>query len=388
MKNLIVFPLFLASTLFTFAQTAQKDNDYEMDSYKRNRALYAIGAAFEQFTFNPLNTDSAGTVPATVDSDNLDKASAEGEGTVSLHINVVGLTTQNPINANIEIFYNSDFIKVDSGKVGNGKFNTTLANFGWYMISLSAPGYFEASDTIWVTSEQRKTINKNFYMAPVEIGMNMTQNNISFNFAKTSLSEQSLAELDKEAIFFNKNPNVVFEIAGHTDSDGPKGYNLLLSQWRAQAVVNYLVSQGVERSQLIAHGYGDTKPMNNNETKLDKANNRRVEFRVISTEILVKNQGIKIDPIRNMEAKSRLTNEINQSKSLLGNNMIVSESSVSGFLLIKAAIIDEFHYLLNPAVLRYPFFNEQGISFGFALASSKLYGCEATVSQLVPEKTS
>jgi len=251
---------------------------------------------FEYFTLNPPAMEEINFNAMTIDStyDN-----SKVESFVSLHLNVVGLTTQTPINANINIYLDSDFIKIDSGKVEDGEFNTRLTNFGWYIISLTAPGYFATSDTIWVISEKRKVINRDFYMVPIEAGMNITHNNINFNFDKTNLSEQSFAELDEEAIFFRKNPTVVFEIAGHTDSDGPKDYNLLLSQRRAQAVVDYLVSQGVERSQLIAHGYGDSRPMNSNETKSDKANNRRVEFKVLTMESsLVHQQKIKNDQIR------------------------------------------------------------------------------------------
>jgi len=270
MKNLLALFLFFASTLITVAQSE-----------------------FEYFALNPPDMEGVNFNTLLVDST---YNNSKIESYVSLHLNVVGLTTQTPIDANVEIYLDSDFIKIDSGKVEDGEFTTRLTNFGWYIISLTAPGYFETSDTIWVISENRKAIYREVYMAPVESGMNMTQNNINFKFDNACLPEQSLAELDKEAIFFKKNPTVVFEIAGHTDSDGPKGYNLLLSQRRADAVVNYLVSQGVERSQLIARGYGDTKPMNSNTTKFDKANNRRVEFKVLAMESnLVNQQKIKIN---------------------------------------------------------------------------------------------
>ena len=273
MKTLLALFFFLASTLMMLAQT---EIEYFTMNLPGNEGIY----------FNALTIDSI-----------YDKSKTES--VVSLHLEVVGLTTQTPINADIEIYLDSDYIKDYSGKVENGEFNIDLKDFGWYIISVSSPGYFETSDTIWVISEKRKVINRDFYMVPIEAGMNITHNNINFNFDKTNLSEQSFAELDEEAIFFRKNPTVVFEIAGHTDSDGPKDYNLLLSQRRAQAVVDYLVSQGVERSQLIAHGYGDSRPMNSNETKSDKANNRRVEFKVLTMESsLVHQQKIKNDQIR------------------------------------------------------------------------------------------
>ncbi len=96
------------------------------------------------------------------------------------------------------------------------------------------------------------------------------------------MSEQSFPELDKVVKLFKENPGVAFEIAGHTDSDGPDDYNLILSQGRAQAVVNYLVGHGVTGSQLMAQGYGETKPIDTSQTKAGKAKNRRVEFKVLT----------------------------------------------------------------------------------------------------------
>ena len=71
------------------------------------------------------------------------------------------------------------------------------------------------------------------------------------------------------------------EIGGHTDSDGPDDYNLWLSQNRAQAVVDYLISQGADSAQLVAKGYGESKPIDTNDTQQAKSINRRVEFTVL-----------------------------------------------------------------------------------------------------------
>ena len=257
MKNLLVLSLVLASTLVIHAQTV---NDKE--------------------TIDLFESENYGIVSLTVDSGDYDNSVAVE--LASVHLKVVGLTTQSPIDADISIFYNSDFIKDRTGKAEFGEFNVSLNKFGWYIISLSAPGYFEATDTIWVISDNRMIFNKVFYLVPIEVGMSVTLNNINFNFGKTTLSQQSFLELDKEVMFLNNNPKVVFEIAGYTDNVGPKDYNVLLSQGRAQTVVDYLVSQGVESAQLVAHGYGDTRPTNSNKTESGKANNRRVEFTVLS----------------------------------------------------------------------------------------------------------
>ena len=71
-------------------------------------------------------------------------------------------------------------------------------------------------------------------------------------------------------------------VEGHTDSDGPDISNLKLSQARTQAVVDYLVSKGVERSRLDPVGFGESRPISDNTTPEGKAKNRRVEFIIVS----------------------------------------------------------------------------------------------------------
>jgi outer membrane protein OmpA-like peptidoglycan-associated protein len=74
------------------------------------------------------------------------------------------------------------------------------------------------------------------------------------------------------------NPEIKFEVGGHTDSDGADDYNLKLSQQRADAVKDQLIKMGIEAARLSAKGYGETKPISDNTTFEGKANNRRVEF--------------------------------------------------------------------------------------------------------------
>ena len=67
------------------------------------------------------------------------------------------------------------------------------------------------------------------------------------------------------------------EVVGHTDNTGSHSYNMSLSQRRAQAVVDYLVAQGVDRSRIVARGVGPDQPVANNATVDGRAQNRRVE---------------------------------------------------------------------------------------------------------------
>lgn len=75
-------------------------------------------------------------------------------------------------------------------------------------------------------------------------------------------------------------PDATILIAGHTDSDGAAAYNQRLSEQRAQAVVDFLASVGVDAKRLTAVGYGETKPIARNRGRANKAKNRRIEFEV------------------------------------------------------------------------------------------------------------
>ena len=77
----------------------------------------------------------------------------------------------------------------------------------------------------------------------------------------------------------NNNPDLNIEIQGYTDSTGEEDYNVQLSQRRAESVMSYLVSRGIDPDRLTAKGYGSVNPVASNDTPQGRAKNRRVEFR-------------------------------------------------------------------------------------------------------------
>lgn len=84
-------------------------------------------------------------------------------------------------------------------------------------------------------------------------------------------------------VFLKKNPDVVkMEVSAHTDNIGSDAYNLDLSKRRARTVVNYLIKQGVEPERVVAVGYGESRPLNDNSTDEMREINRRVEFVILA----------------------------------------------------------------------------------------------------------
>lgn len=103
-------------------------------------------------------------------------------------------------------------------------------------------------------------------------------NNVFFDFDSYQVKESSYSELGKFYKVLRDNPDLVIEIAGHTDSDGKDDYNYKLSQKRAQSVVNYFRKKGISPSRLVAQGYGERYGISSNDSKGGKALNRRTEL--------------------------------------------------------------------------------------------------------------
>lgn len=99
---------------------------------------------------------------------------------------------------------------------------------------------------------------------------------VPFLSGRSELTEDGLAALKAVAPCLERRRYIV---GGHTDSRGSAIGNLILSQARAQAVVDYLVEQGVPADQLIPKGYGETKPVDTNRSESGRARNRRIDFR-------------------------------------------------------------------------------------------------------------
>ncbi|MDJ0805306.1 MAG: OmpA family protein [Gammaproteobacteria bacterium] len=105
--------------------------------------------------------------------------------------------------------------------------------------------------------------------------------NVNFELNSNQLTTESMVILDGVASSLKSRADISgIQVIGHTDSSGSAAYNQTLSEKRAQAVADYLVSQGVESGSLSSKGMGESQPIADNSTSEGRASNRRVELQV------------------------------------------------------------------------------------------------------------
>ncbi len=163
-----------------------------------------------------------------------------------------------------------------------GEFLICIPTNSMYALHVERSNYLFYSETFELEGEHSDLdpFIKDIYLKRIELGENVVLNNIFFDTDKWELKPESEVELKKLVVLLKDNPNMKIEIAGHTDNIGSREHNLTLSENRAKAVCDYLVSKGISRGRLTYKGYGFDKPIGTNDTEEGRALNRRTEFTI------------------------------------------------------------------------------------------------------------
>ena len=184
------------------------------------------------------------------------------------------------INATVDITDKDAGELYSSTKTGyNGAFRQCLREAGKYGITVSAKGYMIFSDVVDINDYTSDTLTVMLY--PLENGKDMIIRNVVFAYDSFVLEKESFPELQRVVKMMKDNPDLSFEVRGHTDNSGTDAYNDNLSKERAKAVYYYLISQGISASRLTYNGYGSHFPVMSNDNDKGRSLNRRTEIRVI-----------------------------------------------------------------------------------------------------------
>jgi len=154
-----------------------------------------------------------------------------------------------------------------------------------YWAHASKKGFLDDNVAFNSANEYDKIIDLELKLPPIVKGDKFKLENIFYDLNKSSLRSESMLALDKLADFIIKN-ELKIELSSHTDARGSDAYNLKLSQARAQSCVDYLITKGVKKGQIVAKGYGEMQLLNkckNNVTCTEELHqvNRRTEVKIL-----------------------------------------------------------------------------------------------------------
>jgi peptidoglycan-associated lipoprotein len=180
-----------------------------------------------------------------------------------LEFNVTGLVkdekTGLAIPGSVVQLIASDGTNLQDETGSSGDFKFSLKAAVDYIFLASKNGYLNGKEK-QTTKGQEKSRDFMITILLTAIDKPIELPNIFYDFDKWDLRPESMVSLDKLVETLNDNPNVTIELMSHTDSRNTEEYNLALSQKRAQSVVDYLVSKGIELDRLQAKGYGESSP--------------------------------------------------------------------------------------------------------------------------------
>lgn len=169
-----------------------------------------------------------------------------------------------------------------------GEYQILLPGGQRYGVRAEAEGHISSNQNLDLTAYTKDgdQVAADITLAPIEVAAiepsaMITLNNIFFDFDKAILKPESDPELNRIVSLMNERPTMTVEIAGHTDATGPANYNMTLSERRARAVSGFLTRKGIAADRIVTVYFGETKPIETNNTREGRQKNRRVEFKII-----------------------------------------------------------------------------------------------------------
>ena len=190
--------------------------------------------------------------------------------------------TQEPLDAVVKVYNlgeKTDTIFAGMTDKETGFVEEQIDN-GKYGLFVSRPGYIDFNDTLFNVVSDTLYVD----LQPIKKNTVVILRNLLFDTDKTVIRNVSTQSLEDMYQLLEKNPNMRIRITGHTDNVGSERYNKKLSEGRAKSVFDEMVKRGIDPSRMEWNGRGSKEPIESNKTEEGRAENRRVEFTILSNE--------------------------------------------------------------------------------------------------------
>jgi OmpA-OmpF porin, OOP family len=210
---------------------------------------------------------------------------AAPEAVVLVSGKVIDPKTGKPIDAKIIYENLLDGVEIGTAQTNplTGEYKIVLPKGKKYAFRAIAKDYLAESQNIDLTNIEtyKEITNSNLKLVAIEEGAKIALNNLFFDTGKADVRPDSYPELDRIALSVTENAKLIIEIGGHTDNVGKDEANQKLSQERADSVREYIVGKGIEPDRIQSKGYGETQPIQTNDTEEGRQANRRVEVKIL-----------------------------------------------------------------------------------------------------------
>jgi outer membrane protein OmpA-like peptidoglycan-associated protein len=209
----------------------------------------------------------------------------------NITFNIFNKETKEPLQgATLTLFNNNEQISLQQLTTNEHTFEVACNNN--YTLKVALEKFNTQQVDFITTNTYNETLTRAIYLTPatdyITLGGQklINTNTIYFDLDKADIRYDAAIELNKVVSYLTNNPHVKIEVKSHTDSRAPDSYNLKLSNNRAQSVINYIISKGIDASRVDGKGYGETQLLNHcaNGVKCSEAEhqlNRRTEFVII-----------------------------------------------------------------------------------------------------------
>jgi len=273
------FDLFMSEIIDDSIFLTPVNLGYPVNTVNNEQGLHISGDGLTAF-FSSSRNESA---DMDIYSFRLDESVRPHPATY-VRVKVKDAQTQEPLEANLDLtnLTSKDFKYVRKKTDKQGITLLCLPTGSKYAFSVSKDRYlfFSESFDLSMIKHIHDPYNLIIPLKPVQEGAEMNLYNIYFETDSFSILPESEHELLKLTDFLNNNPGINVEIQGHTDNSGTVERNLILSKMRAKSVVDYLIAEGIKESRLSWMGYGENKPVADNNTSEGRRLNRRTTIKI------------------------------------------------------------------------------------------------------------